>query len=118
MLDHPEMAPFLQPQSLAEAEITVELEELGGRVHGAIDRLLVEADHIRILDFKSNAIVPETAAQTPLGITRQMAAYRAALRRIYPDRPISCFIFWTVTGTMMELPTAQLDASLCTDTAS
>ena len=118
VLDHPEMAPFLQPQSLAEAEITVELDELGGRIHGAIDRLLVEADHIRILDFKSNAIVPETAAQTPLGITRQMAAYRAALRRIYPDRPISCFIFWTVTGTMMELPTAQLDASLCTDTAS
>ncbi|PCD76599.1 double-strand break repair helicase AddA [Pseudothioclava arenosa] len=113
------MQPFLVPGSLAEVEVTAELPELGGqRIHGTIDRLVVEPDLVRVLDYKSNATVPARPEDVPLGIVRQMAAYRSALRQIYPGRTITCSILWTADASAMLLSEAQLDAALCTDTAS
>jgi ATP-dependent helicase/nuclease subunit A len=38
-----------------------------------------------------------------------MAAYRALLRRIYPDRPIEAALVWTETGTVTWLEPGLLD---------
>jgi len=112
-------AGFLSDTSLAEVEITAEIPELGGRqLHGVIDRLQVRPDCIRVLDYKSNAVVPKTVAEVPLGLVRQMAAYRSALRQIYPGRRIESLLLWTTTGTMMPLGDAQLDAALAGATTS
>jgi ATP-dependent helicase/nuclease subunit A len=35
---------------------------------------------------------------------RQLAAYRAILEHIHPDRPVSCLLVWTQTGQVMPLP--------------
>ena len=118
VLHSPDMAPYLDPQALSEVEITAEIPKLGGRIHGTIDRLLVGPDRVRVLDYKSNAVVPASVELVPLGLMRQMAAYRAALRQIHPDRAVDCAILWTATAKVMPLPDAALDAALCADPVS
>lgn len=114
-----EAAGFLGPDTLAEVELSADLPELGGaRLHGVLDRLKVEPSVVRVLDYKSNAVVPRSTAEVPLGLLRQMAAYRAALRQIYPARRVETALLWTVSGEIMPLTDAQLDAALRTDTAS
>ncbi len=39
-----------------------------------------------------------------------MAAYRALLRAIFPDRPVRCALVWTETATVTPLPDGLLDA--------
>lgn len=112
-------AGFLGEDTLAEVEISAALPELDGqRLHGVVDRLQISEGRIRVLDYKSNAVVPRTAAEVPLGLVRQMAAYRAALRQVYPAHAIDCFLLWTATGEIMPLAHAQLDAALRAPTAS
>jgi len=119
VLTAPNLAPWLGESALAEVEISAELPELGHRrIHGFIDRLVIDADEIRVLDYKSNAVVPETPDQVPTGIVRQMAAYRGALRLIHPGMPVRCAILWTASGEVMPLSDAQLDASLRTPPVS
>ncbi|MBD3785374.1 MAG: double-strand break repair helicase AddA [Sphingomonadales bacterium] len=119
VLSAPAMQPFLVPEALAEVEITAALPELGGRrIHGIIDRLVITAETVEVLDYKSNAVVPADVEQVPLGIVRQMAAYRAALMQIYPGRAIRCTVLWTATGGAMVLPDAQLDAAIRSATLS
>ena len=39
----------------------------------------------------------------------QLAAYRAVLRRIYPDRPVRCALLWTDGPRLMPLDDGLLD---------
>ncbi|WCR10756.1 double-strand break repair helicase AddA [Paracoccus stylophorae] len=78
-------------------------------LHGTIDRLLVGATEVLAVDYKSNAQVPATPEDVPTGILRQMAAYRAALRAIYPGRAVRCAILWTASRSVMELPDKLMD---------
>lgn len=119
VLESPLMRPFLAPEALAEVEITAPLTELGGRrIRGTIDRLLITSEAIRVLDYKSNTVVPDRPDDVPVGILRQMGAYRAALTQIHPGRRVDCFVFWTATGVLMALPGAQIDAALRTTPVS
>ncbi|WP_158965107.1 double-strand break repair helicase AddA [Chachezhania sediminis] len=109
-LTAPALAPFFAPDALAEVPITSPLGN--GRLHGVIDRLIVTRTHIRLADFKSNAVVPATPLSCPEGILRQMGAYLVALERIYPDRTIEVGLIWTRTATHMVLPHESLRAAL------
>ncbi|MEP3919121.1 double-strand break repair helicase AddA [Ascidiaceihabitans sp.] len=86
------------------AEVTVTAPVSAGRVHGAIDRLIVTDDTVTAIDFKSNGTVPATPQMCPSGILCQMWAYAAALAVIYPDRQIETAIVWTKTASYMSLP--------------
>jgi ATP-dependent helicase/nuclease subunit A len=112
MLDNPDLAAVFASDTLAEVEITAELSELGGRIHGAIDRLIISDDRVTCVDFKTNRIVPDQPEQTPEGVLRQMGAYHAALSQIYPDRQIDCAILWTATGKLMNLSSEIVMAAL------
>ncbi|WP_394343925.1 double-strand break repair helicase AddA [Falsirhodobacter xinxiangensis] len=84
----------------------------GKRVLGTIDRLIVEPGRVLAIDFKSNAVVPGSAAQVPEGLLRQMGAYSEVLRQIYPGRAVETAILWTRSGTLMPLPSDLTAASL------
>ena len=71
--------------ALSEVSFTASLN--GQPMLGTIDRLLIGPDHILAVDFKSNHRTPATAAETPEGILRQMAAYTDALRTNLPKPP-------------------------------
>ncbi len=104
LLDASQLADIWVPEALTEVDITADLPELGGRMHGAIDRLIVRSDQILAIDYKSNRLVPSKAGDTPVGLLRQMAAYWTGLRQIYPDRPIRLAILWTTDQTLMDIP--------------
>ena len=77
-----------------------------------IARLIVTPDRITIVDFKSNTVVPKSADQVPEGILRQMGAYVAALRQVYPGRSVQPFILWTRSAQLMPLAPDIVSAAL------
>ncbi len=117
VLAAPDMAGLLGPGALAEVELTARVPALGGRLlHGAIDRLLVGDTRILVVDYKSNAVVPERPDEVPDGILRQMGAYAAMLAEIYPGRAIETAILWTRTGRLMPLAPEMVRAALAAAT--
>ena len=110
LLDHPDLASLWSKDHLREVEVTAEISKI--RYHGTIDLLLISEDRVRAIDYKSNRLVPATAAETPDGILSQMAVYDAALSQIFPKHSISVAILWTQTATVMELPPELLTTAL------
>ena len=90
--------------TLAEVEITAHLPALDRRLDGTIDRLRVTDTDILAVDFKTNALVPQTLEDTPARLLRQMGGYLAALKQIWPDRQITLAILWTTDASLMEIP--------------
>lgn len=89
--------------ALPEVGITADLPGLG-RMQGVIDRLILRHDTVLIVDFKSNAQVPETATTCPEGLLRQMGAYAAMAAQVWPGKRIDTAILWTRSSTLMALP--------------
>ena len=81
-------------------------------VSGQIDRLAVTPAEVLIVDYKTNHAPPATVAEAPAAYIRQLALYRAVLRKLYPQRPIRAALLWTETPEMMEIPAPALDAQL------
>jgi ATP-dependent helicase/nuclease subunit A len=98
------------PDSRAEVAIA---GLVGARpVSGQIDRLVVGADDVIILDFKSSRVPPASLDEVPPGYLAQLALYRAVLRPIYPAKPVRALLLWTAGPTLMEIPSDRLDAAL------
>jgi ATP-dependent helicase/nuclease subunit A len=105
----PDFADLFGPEALAEAPIAAVVPG-GGVVSGTVDRLLVQGDRVLIADFKTGRRAPPTIADIPAAHLRQMAAYRAALRVIFPDRPVEAALLYTAGPVLHPLPDALLDA--------
>ncbi|MGR3343497.1 MAG: double-strand break repair helicase AddA [Paracoccaceae bacterium] len=119
VINSPELAHVFAHDVLAEVGISAELPELAGqRIHGTIDRLIVSADHVLTVDFKSNQVVPARPRDVPDGILRQMGAYLAALEQVYPDRQVDTAILWTRTAKLMPLAHDIVRAVLMSATPS
>jgi len=103
VIDAPGLADLFAPDALTEVPIAGRLPD-GRALTGAIDRLLVTADRVLAVDYKSNAQVPDTPDTVPEGLLRQMGAYDAALAAIYPGRRIETALLWTATARLMPLP--------------
>jgi ATP-dependent helicase/nuclease subunit A len=108
ILDHPELAPLFGPDSRAEVPLTGVIG--GSIIGGLVDRLAVLSDRVLMADFKTNRRPPAQLADTPILYLRQMAAYRAVLRDIFPDRAIVCALVWTQASQVVILPDALLDS--------
>ncbi|MDE0148847.1 MAG: double-strand break repair helicase AddA [Rhodospirillaceae bacterium] len=107
VLDLPEARPLFGPGSMAEAPVT---GTVGGAViSGQIDRLAIGAQTVSVVDYKTNRPPPADAPATPPVYLRQMAAYRALLRRLYPARRVDCFLLWTAAPRLMALADSLLD---------
>ena len=105
VLDAPALRPLFAPDALAEVEITATLPDLDhARIHGTIDRLIVTPERVLAVDFKSNRVVPDRPEDTPEGLLRQMGAYAAALKQVYPDRQVDIALLWTRDARLMEVP--------------
>jgi ATP-dependent helicase/nuclease subunit A len=106
-----EFGAIFAPGSRAEVPIAGLID--GGQgpqaVSGQIDRLAVTAESVLIVDYKSNRPPPLDAKDVPEIYWRQMAAYRAVIGKIYPDRAIRCALLWTDGPRLMELAGTRLD---------
>ena len=105
VLTKPSLSALFEAHTLAEVPVTAALESLNGaRIHGVIDRLVIESDRVFAVDFKTNAIVPDTPNDCPQALLAQLGAYSHALAQIYPDKRIETAILWTRTATIMPMP--------------
>jgi ATP-dependent helicase/nuclease subunit A len=110
VLDHPEFADIFGPGSQAEVPIIGLLEEGAAPqvIAGQVDRLVLGARNLRIVDFKTNRPVPNDETEVPAVYLRQLAAYRAVLSKIYPDKTIDCLLLWTDAPRLMQISDAMI----------
>ncbi len=107
VIDDPRFADLFGPQSLAEAPVAA---TVGGTVvAGTVDRLVVTADRVRVIDFKTGRRAPAALDDVPVYHLRQMAAYAAALSVIFPNRAIDAALLYTAGPTLFELNADLLD---------
>jgi ATP-dependent helicase/nuclease subunit A len=81
-------------------------------ISGQIDRLVVTPNEVLIVDFKTNHAPPDSAADAPPAYIRQLALYRAVLRKLYPQHAVRAALLWTESTDLMEISVTALDAEL------
>jgi ATP-dependent helicase/nuclease subunit A len=64
-----------------------------------------------IVDYKTLRPPPADVGSVPPAYLHQLAAYRAAVAAIYPDRPVEAAILWTDGPVLMPIPATLLDLS-------
>ncbi|WP_369025416.1 double-strand break repair helicase AddA [Qipengyuania sp. RANM35] len=104
----PGFADIFSPDALAEIPLAATVE--GQVVMGTADRLLVTGERVVVVDFKTARRPPSSLDAIPESTMRQMAAYVAALERIYPDRTVEAAVLYTQTPQLFALPGERLDA--------
>jgi ATP-dependent helicase/nuclease subunit A len=107
VLAEPAFAEVFAPDALAEAPLAGVVGEF--ILSGQIDRLAIGETEVLVVDYKTNREPPASEADIPAAYVRQMAAYRAALQAIYPEKSIRCALLWTAAPRLIELSEAALD---------
>lgn len=106
IIGDPAYADIFSPDALAEAPVAAVVGQ--DVVAGTVDRLLVTADRVRVVDFKTGRRVPKSLEAVPEHHVVQMAAYVAALETIFPDRPIDAALLYSSGPALFTLPPALL----------
>ncbi|MEM7328725.1 MAG: double-strand break repair helicase AddA [Pseudomonadota bacterium] len=110
-LDHPDFRDIFAPGGRSEAAIVGTLP--GGQVvNGRVDRLIIQAHQVLIIDYKTDRPAPVAVDGVENAYWVQMAAYRAVLQSLYPDRAIRCALLYTDGPLLIELPADELSESL------
>lgn len=113
VLRHSEFARLFGPDSRAEVAIAAQIPRPSGRgpalkLNGQIDRLAIHGSSVYIIDYKTNRPPPADAAGVPDAYLLQLAAYRLALARLFPDKSLKAAILWTDAPRLMEISDAVL----------
>jgi ATP-dependent helicase/nuclease subunit A len=114
ILEHPQLAPLFGPNSRAEVPLSGVVD--GSVIGVLVDRLAVLDDRVIIADYKTNRRPPARLEDTPVLYLRQMAAYRAVLRQIFPGREVICALVWTQASQVVMLPDELLDRAVAAPT--
>jgi ATP-dependent helicase/nuclease subunit A len=101
VLQNPDWKPLFSKAARAE----VPLAALVGStvISGRVDRLLIEPDRVRLVDFKTGRKVPGSDAEIAIPQLRQMAHYVAALEVIFPKRRVEASLLYTAGPSMITL---------------
>ncbi len=110
ILEDPRFAALFGEAAGAEVPVMGTLE-VGGRkraISGVIDRIAVADGRVLLVDYKTNARVPEAAGEVPDVYLRQMALYRALVQPLYPNMPVEAYLLYTAGPRMIALPDSLL----------
>ncbi|MFC0203838.1 double-strand break repair helicase AddA [Novosphingobium soli] len=106
VLENPHWSDLFGPESLPEVPVAA---VVGGQVvAGTIDRLVVEPGRVRLVDYKSARRPPQSLAEVPAGVLRQMAAYAAALEATFPGRTVEVALLYTAVPRLIPVPAEVL----------
>jgi len=106
VLEDPAHAALFGPGSLAEVPLSAVVD--GIVVAGIVDRLLVTADAVTVIDYKTGRHVPASAADVAPAHLRQMAAYQGALAVIFPGRRVEAALLYTAGPRLIALDDGTL----------
>lgn len=110
VLDDDRFAPVFGAGSRPEVALTGSVGDVP--ISGRMDRLVVTADRVLVIDFKTNRPAPDRIEDADPAYIRQMAVYVAVLRSLYPDRLVEAALVWTDGPRLMPVPQAMMDAAL------
>ena len=97
-----EFAEIFSPAALAEVPLAAVVD--GQVIAGTADRLLITAETVTVVDFKTARRPPKGLADVPPATLQQMGAYAAALAVIYPGRTIEAAVLYTQTPLLVPIP--------------
>lgn len=109
LINHPEFSILLSPSGLSEVPIIGYLKDFNNlAISGQIDRMVITATDVLIADYKTDRNLSQ---DTPLSkqYVLQMALYKQALRYIYPNKIIKCYIIATAKPQIIQINHAMLD---------
>lgn len=114
VLNDPEFGKLFGPNSRAEVSITGMFYKDGQKqmMSGQIDRLVVDAKTVTIVDFKNSRKVPKDQNDVQTKYIMQLAAYRLALQEIYPDKQIKCALLYTREAKLVPVSGQKLNGAL------
>ncbi|WP_337185029.1 double-strand break repair helicase AddA [Phenylobacterium sp.] len=107
-------AEVFGPGSRAEAPVAGGAAALppGLAISGRIDRLVVLAERVLAVDFKTNRPSPPSIEAADPAYLRQMAMYAAVLAEVFPGRRVEAAIVWTDGPKLMPVPENLIAATL------
>jgi ATP-dependent helicase/nuclease subunit A len=110
ILTNPAHAHIFGPDSRAEVPFLAPGHHKGKPIllAGRIDRLMVTPKEVLIVDFKSDAAVPDTRDAVPPSYLTQLALYAMVATQLFPGRAIGAAILWTHLESLMNLAPEQL----------
>lgn len=119
VLEHPEFSTLFGPDSRAEVPIAGRLtvKPTSGDdivISGQVDRLVVGAREVLIVDYKTNRPAAPSVDQVAPLYVRQLAAYRLALAALFPEHQIRAYLLWTDGPDLMEIPADAMQRALPT----
>jgi ATP-dependent helicase/nuclease subunit A len=86
-------------------EVPVQFRKDGRTVFGIIDRLIAGASDVYIVDYKTHRLNATSDAD---GLADhylpQMALYREAVQRLWPDRRVSSYLLFTSACHLVDIP--------------
>jgi ATP-dependent helicase/nuclease subunit A len=103
LIADPAFADLFGENALAEAPIAATLAD-GRVIAGAVDRLCIGHDLIRVIDFKTGRNIPADVGAVPAAHRAQMEAYAEALTVIFPDRHVEASLLYTSGPKLITLP--------------
>ena len=106
VMSHADCAHLFGSDGLAEVPVAGVVE--GVVISGTVDRLIVSATRVDIVDFKTGRRVPSTADAVPDAYKRQLAAYVGVLRGVFPDRAVGAALLYTAGPKLIVLSDAEL----------
>ncbi len=103
------LGPLFGPGSIAEAPIAGVVELPAGRfvdVSGRIDRLVELREEVWFADFKTGK--PKSFDDDAKGYLEQLALYAAALKEVFPLKPIRALLVWASGPSVDEFTQVEL----------
>jgi ATP-dependent helicase/nuclease subunit A len=106
LLSDPDLAWLLKPQAATQAynEVPIAYRDGARTVYGIVDRLLVSAERVWLIDYKTHRLHSEAQ----LGKLReryrpQLDLYREGVQRIWPHHDIAACLLFTEAGRLLEI---------------
>ena len=111
MFDDPACAPLFSGHGRAEVQIAGRVMLGGGPrvISGKIDRMAVDGETVRIVDFKTGSV---PSARAPDAHVVQLALYRLLVASIYPRHLVEASLIYTAAPRLVRLDPAEMDAAL------
>ena len=99
-------AAVFGPGSRAEVALAGTSAHLpkGLAVSGRVDRLVVDASRVLVVDYKTNRPSPDAIEDADPAYLAQMAVYAAVLREVFPGRTVEAALVWTDGPKLMPVP--------------
>ncbi|SEP59906.1 DNA helicase/exodeoxyribonuclease V, subunit A [Devosia sp. YR412] len=113
ILTRPELAQFFGANSRAELPFMLKATRDGKDIvlTGRMDRLVIDAEGVVVIDYKSDALVPGGPGDVPGNYLTQLGLYALVAGQLYPGRTIRAAILWTRLESLMFLPSDTLAAA-------